>query len=144
MEINVEEIMKRIKSGLIESMDTEEVIGLLSNEILQRRCECDIPTLEEVESSLRCQKEQQSIEYLRQHASLKYYHEIENKNKLINFTKRVIRKLIFFCVQPIINEQSENNEKLLQIVVFQKEQINKLESEVNQLKEYRDKKSDTI
>ena len=63
-----------------------------------------------------------------------YYRPIEN-NIIIKFVKRVMRKLMAFCIIPIATVQTEYNMTLLSIVETQQMQIKDLQDKICELEE---------
>lgn len=132
-EVDVEKIMREIKkkkSGVFK----EESIEKIEGEMNLGGAECDIPTMEVIMQSLEMQTEMQCVEYINNNYRLQFYRDIENKSKLVIFVKRLIRKLIRFCVHPIINDQSELNFKMMKVLMIQNNKINELREEINEMK----------
>lgn len=120
--INIEKIMEELSCGFTE---------------LQNNCENNngyIPTLDEALNSIAHERKTKSLCFLAGHFNVGYYKEITNRNRLVCFTKRVIRKLIKFCVFPIVCEQNEVNANLLQVLNAQEREIAGLREEINKLK----------
>lgn len=130
-EVDVEKIMKEIKRQAIgETRELDSNETLVKQENINSD-NCDIPDMEIVIKSLEMQNEMRCYDYINSNYRLQFYRDLGNKNKLI---KRIIRKLIRFCVHPIVNEQSEFNYNLLQLLMIQNEKINVLNEELDLIK----------
>lgn len=130
-EVDVEKIMKEIKRQAIgETRELDSNETLVKQENINSD-NCDIPDMEIVIKSLEMQNEMRCYDYINSNYRLQFYRDLGNKNKLI---KRIIRKLVRFCVHPIVNEQSEFNYNLLQLLMIQNEKINVLNEELDLIK----------
>lgn len=142
-EVDVEKIMKEIKKqsfGEAMNFDSSEVLEKRTN----KNCvECDIPTMEIIIKSLEMQTEMRCYDYINCNYRLQFYREIGNKSKIIKIVKRVIRKLIRFCVHPIVNDQSELNYNLLQVLMIQNDKINELKEEIDKIKKRKEQLQNT-
>ena len=133
-EVDVEKIMKEIKRQAIgETRELDSNETLVKQENINSD-NCDIPDMEIVIKSLEMQNEMRCYDYINSNYRLQFYRDLGNKNKLIKLIKRIIRKLIRFCVHPIVNEQSEFNYNLLQLLMIQNEKINVLNEELDLIK----------
>ena len=117
--INVQEIMAEITGEEFLKVKTEK----------NKETNGYIRTLQEVLQINREQRESNSISYLMGHWNVAYYREIDN-SKWIKFVKRVIRKLIKFCIVPIVEDQNAINANVLQVLNAQKSEISVLEKKV--------------
>lgn len=97
-----------------------------------------IPTMNEAMVNIIISKKQYSLDYLSGHRTISYYRQIDNKSRMITFVKRTIRKLIKFCVKPLIEEQNCFNDHLYQIIRAQNFEIELIRDELNELKKTND------
>lgn len=136
-EVDVEKIMKEIKKEALGITTEVDSIGDLLNQENINGVECEIPTMEVIMKSLEMQTEMRCFNYINCNYRLQFYRELGNNYKVVEFVKRLIRKLIRFCVHPIVNDQSELNYNLMQILMIQNNKINELSEELNEIKKYR-------
>ena len=96
MEINTEEIMRDIRKKIKCSSYTESV----ANSILQSEYRFDwYEYLEHVNN-------------LKNHSCIKIK-VLPSANRLKNFTKKIIRRILYFCLQPTIEEQTIFNREIV-------------------------------
>lgn len=125
--VDAQDIMNTIKdvvSGDNESEDFEEK---------KRSVNAYIPTMEEMLAERSEERKMRSISYLVQHWEVAYYREVEN-TKPVSFIKKVIRKLMKFCLLPIVEDQNANNANILQVLNAQNQEIKLLKKEIELLK----------
>lgn len=92
-----------------------------------------IITLQEFLQKNREERKENSVSYLLQNCNVPYYREIYNSS-YIKFIKRIIRKLIKFCLFPIVEDQNAVNANILQLLNVQNEEIELLKKEIELLK----------
>ena len=124
--INVKEIMRTITGEDEISVCAEKQV-LASDEY--------IITMQDFLQINRENRKKHSIEYLLGHWNVAYYREIHNPG-FVKFIKKVIRKLIKFCMFPVVEEQNAINANVLQILNAQNEEIALLKKEFEMLKEH--------
>lgn len=122
-DMDIEKIIENIKNDIANEINMEEIVKELKLKVKNENLQCDIPKIEEALDMFLKERIAEKINFLNARCEIRYYREIENSNKLVVFVKRVVRKLMCFCIQPMATDQSGVNLTLMQIVSMQQKQI---------------------
>lgn len=125
--VNVSEIMNQM-TGKPHENDT-----MAEAPFLEDYPDGYIPSLNESMIQLAGVRKNASLQYIAFNKTVPYYRNVSG-NRLIIFIKRVIRKLVFFCVKPPIDDQNGINDRILRILEIQDREISMLQSEIIELK----------
>ena len=133
--VDVEAIMKTIRQ---ETVDISDIYKKIRQDSMGEVS--DIPTMEKAFSQFADKRVDQILDYVKPRCEIKYYREIENKNPIVKFIKRVMRKLMKFCIYPMSMDQSVFNLNLVEIIDKQQQQIRELRTEIERLSNPEDEK----
>lgn len=137
-QINVVEIMNEIRNANTLFFDNETdisvIIDNIKKEVEKNHITCDIPDITTALKEYDIKNVSARIEYAKPKCAMVYYRPI-NSNIIYKFIKRVIRKLMAFCIIPMATEQTEYNMTLLSIVETQHTQIKEMQSKICELEE---------
>ncbi len=137
-EINVVKIMEEIRRGGGSFFDDETDISIIiqniEKETQKNNLICDVPDIATALKEFEIKSVSARIDYAKPKCAMVYYRPIEN-NIIIKFVKRVMRKLMAFCIIPIATVQTEYNMTLLSIVETQHMQIKDLQDKICELEE---------
>jgi len=123
----------------------EEVRKIIEKEKLKN----DIPHMEQMviindvlfieDEAFSIQKIKYEIELLKTRTTIPYYRDLVNHKKLLKhinvFLKRLIRKLLKFLVEPIVQEQSDLNKNIIKILDVYQNELVKKDKEIKELQE---------
>lgn len=122
MEINIENIMHEIQNNqgeIYEFMPSQEKY---------------IPTLEDVQYEIGKRRKKESFCFLNACYKVECHRAINNKNWLISWIKRIIRKMVKFYIVPIVSDQNNINANILQVLNAQEKEVRALRLEIEKLK----------
>lgn len=132
-------------------INIDDIIRKIREDIKDNKITCDIPDFQEiiVKKKEKLIIEQADInsenEYLKQNYYLSKYREINCTSSgfrgLKVFIKRIVRKMIQFYIEPIVQEQSTYNshlshafDEMAKLIQIQEKQIEFLQSEIDTIK----------
>lgn len=138
MTIDVVKIMDEIRKGKFDEYDGETdvkvILENIKNIVYEKNLKCNILDLDEALKKSKGVAIVKQIEQVKPKCAVVYYRPIHN-NVVIKIIKRVMRKLMAFCIIPMAGTQTEYNMTLVSIVENQNEQIHELQKEIMEMQE---------
>lgn len=123
-----------------EKIDIEEIMGKIRKEIKEKGYKNEDLSFDDIElitshASGGADSYEESIEYIGSSFHIQTFFPLEG-NPLAVFVKKVIRKLTFFYVNPISDQQTAFNVHLVRIINEQKAMIEELQEDVEYLNKH--------